>query len=80
VLSCNEETVKKLSDGIDEASERFQHDGKAHNFSMSVGSAPVTGVIVHCNLDTIGKRGVIFGLIVKSASIFTEPRNGMAFV
>jgi nuclease-like protein len=53
VLSCDEETVKKLSDGIDEASERFQHDGKAHNFSMSIGSAPVTGVIVHCNLDPI---------------------------
>jgi hypothetical protein len=53
VLSCDEETVKKLSEGMDEASERFQRDGKAHNFTMSIRSAPVAGVVVHCNRDSI---------------------------
>jgi hypothetical protein len=50
ILSCDEETVKKLSEGIDEAGERFKNDGRGHNFSMSLRSAPVAGVIVHCNL------------------------------
>jgi len=53
ILSCDEETVKKLSDGIDEAGERFKNDGRGHNFAMSLRSAPVTGVIVHCNRDTV---------------------------
>jgi hypothetical protein len=53
ILSCDEETTKKLSDGIDEASERFEKDGKRHNFSMSLRSAPVTGVIAHCNRDKV---------------------------
>jgi len=53
VLSCAEETVKKLSEGIDEASKRFENDGRGHNFSMSLRSTPVTGVIVHCNRDTV---------------------------
>jgi len=53
ILSCDEETAKKLSDGIDEACERFKKDGKGHNFSMSLRSAPVTGVIVHCNRDKV---------------------------
>ena len=53
VLSCAEETVKKLSEGIDEASERFENDGKGHNFTMSLRSAPAAGVIVHCNRKTV---------------------------
>jgi len=51
VLSSDEETTKKLSDGIDEASRRCENDGRAHNFTMSLRSAPATGVIVHCNRD-----------------------------
>jgi hypothetical protein len=53
VLSCDEETVKKLSEGIDKAGELFDCDGKGHNFTMSIRSVPVTGVIVHCNRDAI---------------------------
>ena len=53
VLSADEETIKKLSEGIDEASRRFDKDGEAHNFTMSLRSAPATGVIVHCNQDPI---------------------------
>jgi hypothetical protein len=49
VLSCDEETAKKLSEGIDGVNERFEHDGKAHNFIMTIRSVPATGVIVHCN-------------------------------
>jgi hypothetical protein len=53
VLSCNEEATKKLSEAIDEASDRFEHDGKAHNFIMSLRSVPATGVIIHCNQDVV---------------------------
>jgi hypothetical protein len=53
VLSCNEETAKKISETIDEASDRFEHDRKAHDFAMSIRSTPVTGVVVHCNRDAI---------------------------
>lgn len=53
VLSCDEETVKKLSGGIDEACKRFRNDGRSHNFTMSLRSAPVTGVIVHCSRERV---------------------------
>jgi len=43
VLSCDEETAKKLSEEIDGASERFEHDRKAHNFIMTIRSIPVAG-------------------------------------
>ena len=55
VLSADEETVKKLSEGIVEASRRFDKDGEAHNFTMSLRSTPATGVIVHCNQNPIEK-------------------------
>jgi preprotein translocase subunit SecA len=32
---------------------RFDKDGGPHNFTMSLRSGPATGVIVHCNQDTI---------------------------
>jgi SEC-C motif/Nuclease-related domain len=53
VLSCDEETVKQLSQGIDKAGDLFDHDGKGHNFTMSIRSIPVTGVIAHCNRDAL---------------------------
>ena len=53
VLSADEETIKKLSEGIDEAIRRFDKDGEAHNFTMSLRSGPATGMIVHCSQDTI---------------------------
>ena len=53
VLSCSEEATKKLSAAIDEAGERFMRDGRSHNFIMSLRSAPVTGVLVHCNRDSV---------------------------
>ena len=53
ILSCDEETTKKLSEAIDEASDRFEHDGMGHNFIMSLRSTPATGVIVHCNRDAV---------------------------
>jgi hypothetical protein len=53
VLSADEEAITKLSEGIDEATRRFDQDGEAHNFSMSLRSGPATGVIVHCNQDKV---------------------------
>jgi hypothetical protein len=53
VLSGDEESTKKLSEGIDEASRRCENDGWAHNFTMSLRSAPAIGVIVHCNQDSL---------------------------
>jgi hypothetical protein len=53
ILSCDEETVEKLSEGIDVACERFESDGRGHDFSMSIRSVPITGVIVHCNRNPI---------------------------
>ena len=53
VLSSDEDATKKLSEGIDEASRRYENDGRAHNFTMSLRSAPAVGVIVHCNQDLV---------------------------
>lgn len=51
VLSCDEDTVRTLSDGIDKAGERFDQDGLGHDISMSIRANPATGVTVHCNRD-----------------------------
>jgi hypothetical protein len=51
VLTFDEETVKKLSEGIDNCIRRYKEDGQNHNFVMSIKSKPVTGVVVHVNRD-----------------------------
>jgi len=49
VLTFNEPTFRRLSDGIDQLAEMTLCDGKQHNFS--IGCTPAsTGVTVHCNL------------------------------
>jgi hypothetical protein len=53
VLTCNEETVRQLSKGIDRTANLYIRDGKHHDFTMSIGSNPATGVIVHCNNEPI---------------------------
>ncbi len=51
VLTCDEETTQKLSDGIDKIAELSKQDGMGHDFTMSIGSNPATGVIIHCNSE-----------------------------
>lgn len=51
VLTFDEETVKKLSEGIDNCIRRFNSDGQNHDFIMSIKSKPVIGVVVHINRD-----------------------------
>jgi hypothetical protein len=51
VLTFDEETVKKLSEGIDGCISRYDEDGRSHNIVMSIKSKPVTGVLVHVNRD-----------------------------
>jgi hypothetical protein len=53
VLACDEETLRKLSDGIDKVANLYGGDGKGHNFTVSLRSVPVTGVIVHCNCNPV---------------------------
>ena len=53
VLTCDEETIQKLSEGIDRAAELSKRDGTSHNFMMSIGSSAATGVIVHSNSDPV---------------------------
>ncbi|MFL6311344.1 MAG: hypothetical protein ACJ71W_04485 [Terriglobales bacterium] len=51
VLTFDEETVTKLSEGIDKCIQRYKEDGQSHDFVMSIKSNPVTGVVVHVNRD-----------------------------
>lgn len=51
VLTFDEETVTKLSEGIDNCIRRYNEDGQNHDFVMSIKSKPVTGVVVHVNRD-----------------------------
>lgn len=51
VLTCDEETVRKLSEGIDDAVRRYKEDGRHHDVFMSIKSNPPTGFVVHVNRD-----------------------------
>lgn len=53
VLTCDAETTQKLSDSIDMIAELSKRDGMGHDFTMSIGSTPATGVIIHCNSEPI---------------------------
>jgi hypothetical protein len=50
-LTCDEETTLKLSASIDRIAELSKRDGMGHNLTMSIGSSPTTGVIIHCNSE-----------------------------
>jgi hypothetical protein len=51
VLTCDEETIRKLSEGIDNSIHRYKEDGRNHDIFMSIKSKPPTGFICHVSRD-----------------------------
>lgn len=49
VLTCDEETTYRLSEGVDKILELSRTDGKGHDFSVCIRSDPPTGITIHCN-------------------------------
>jgi hypothetical protein len=58
LLTLGEETVKEVSNWIDELSRRARLDGENHNMTIALGTSE-TGLTVHCNNDPVQIAGPV---------------------
>lgn len=54
ILDCDENTIRRFSDAIDGACQRWKDDRQSHDVSLPMDGRPARGLTVHC--DTLPDR------------------------